>query len=184
LTSLNGITKPLGIHLEGAMNGKVAFTSLFRKPFASANLQTGDITYNQIGVGRLNLLADLDPTTGLANIDLKLADGEERGLVLQGNDNFFDENEKLDSSGKLNKTDLPIVQPFLKNLVSNLSGKGNGDVRIQGTFEQPKIGGIARTEDAAFTVNYLQTHYRVENDAALVENIAIMLHNLVLRHVS
>src|SRR5690606_3830596 len=121
LTSLNGITKPLGIHLEGAMNGKVAFTSLFRKPFASANLQTGDITYNQIGVGRLNLLADLDPTTGLANIDLKLADEEERGLVLQGNYNFFDENEKLDISGKLNKTDLAIFQPFLKNLVSNLS---------------------------------------------------------------
>lgn len=183
LTSLNGITNPLGIHLEGAMNGKVAFTSLFRKPFASANLQTGDITYNQIGVGRLNLLADLDPTTGLANIDLKLADEEERGLVLQGNYNFFDENEKLDISGKLNKTDLAIFQPFLKNLVSNLSGKGNGDVRIKGTFKNPKISGIARIEDAGFTVNYLQTHYRVENQAALVENNAIMLQNLVLRDV-
>src|SRR5690606_36310597 len=91
--------------------------------------------------------------------------------------------EKLDISGKLNKTDLAILQPFLKNLVSNLSGKGNGDVRIKGTFKNPKISGIARIEDAGFTVNYLQTHYRVENQAALVENNAIMLQNLVLRDV-
>lgn len=181
LTSLNGITNPLGIHLVGAMDGKIEISSLFSKPFASANLQTGDISYNQIDVGRLNLLADLDPTTGLANIDLKLADEQERGLVLQGNYNFFDENEKLSISGKLNKTDLAIFQPFLKNLVSDLSGKGNGDVTIKGTFKNPKISGLARIEDAGFTVNYLKTHYRVENQAALVENNAIMLQNLILR---
>src|SRR5690606_5528925 len=56
-------------------------------------------------------------------------------------------------------------------------------VRIKGTFKNPKISGIARIEDAGFTVNYLQTHYRVENQAALVENNAIMLQNLVLRDV-
>src|SRR5690606_34931715 len=148
----NGITNPLGIHLEGAMNGKVAFTSLFRKPFASANLQTGDITYNQIRVVRLNLLADLNPTTGLANIALKLADEEERGLVLQGNYNFFDENEVQDNICKINITDLVIFPSFLKNLVSNRSRKGKGDVRIKGTLKNPKISGIARIEEAGLTV--------------------------------
>jgi hypothetical protein len=181
LTSLNGITNPLGIHLVGAMNGTVEVSSLFKKPFASANIKTGAINYNEIAVGKLALIADLDPVTGLANLDIDLADDEGRGVKLSGHYNFFDENEKLSIDGKLNRTDLAIFQPFLRNLISGLSGKGNGDVSIKGTLKNPKISGLARIENAEFTVNYLKTHYRVENQAALVENNAIMLQNLMLR---
>lgn len=181
LTSLNGITNPLGIHLVGAMDGSIEVSSLFKNPFALANIQTGNISYNQIAVGKLDLVADVDPVTGLANIYLSLADEQDRGVKLFGYYNFFNENERLNIEGKLNKTDLAIFQPFLKNLVSDLAGKGNGDVTIKGTLKNPKISGVARIENAAFTVNYLQTHYRIENQAALVENNAVMLQNLVLR---
>ena len=183
LSSLNGITNPLGIHLAGSMDGRMEVSSLFKKPFASANIQTSLITYNQLAVGQLHLIADLDPSTGLANIDLHLTDEQDRGVKMLGYYNFFDENEKLSIDGKLNKIDLAVFQPFLKNLVSDLSGKGSGDVSIKGTLKNPKISGIARVEDAEFTVNYLKTLYRVENQAALVENNAIMLQNLVLRDI-
>src|SRR5690606_26289090 len=97
--------------------------------------------------------------TGLANIDLQLADEQQRGIALAGSYNFFDENEKLSIQGELQETDLTIFQPFLKNLVSDLRGKGSGNVKITGTFKNPKISGIGRIHHAEFTVNYLQTHY-------------------------
>ncbi len=181
LSSLNGITNPLGIQLEGTMNGKMEVLSIFKKPFFSANIHTSPIIYNQIPVGNLDLIADFDPLTGLANIDLQLADDQSRGIKLAGNYNFFDENERLSIEGNLREADLAIFQPFLRNLVSDLQGKGNGDITIKGTLKNPRISGMARIQQATFTVNYLQTHYRLDNQSALVENNAIILQNMTIK---
>ncbi|WP_449448517.1 translocation/assembly module TamB domain-containing protein [Sphingobacterium nematocida] len=181
LTSLNGITNPLGIELKGFLSGNIELTSLFKKPFASGRIQTTPIIYNGFPIGQLKLKGDFDPDIGTANIDLALLDEQERGINLSGNYNFYDENEPLNLSGKLKETDLMLFQPFLKNLVSNLQGKGNADINIKGTFKNPKITGLGRFTNTSFTVNYLKTDYYVDNQIAMVENNAIMLQNLQIR---
>jgi hypothetical protein len=183
LTSLNGLTKPLGINLQGSLDGKVDITSVFKNAVASANIQTSAIIYNEIPVGQLALNADFNPTSGNMLIDLKLLDPQKRGVILNGEYNFYDEDEPLDLKGILQEADLVIFQPFLKNLVSDLRGKGNATVDIKGTFKNPKITGIGRFNDAEFTVNYLNTHYYVDNQIAMVENNAIMLQNLSVRDI-
>lgn len=181
LTSLNGITNPLGIELKGFLSGNIELTSIFKKPFASGSIQTTPIIYNGLPIGQLKLKGDFDPDIGTANIDLALLDEQERGINLNGNYNFYDENEPLNLSGKLKETDLMLFQPFLKNLVSNLQGKGNADINIKGTLKNPKITGLGRFTNTSFTVNYLKTDYYVDNQMAMVENNAIMLQNLQIR---
>lgn len=181
LASLQGITKPLGIHLEGMMDGKVDIVSVFKNPVASMNIQTSPIVYNEVAIGKLGLEANFNPVTGNMLIDMQLLDDLQRGVLINGEYNFYNEDEKLDLKGKLQETDLAIFQPFLKKLVSNLKGKGNADVEIKGTFKNPKITGLGRFNAAEFTVNYLNTHYLVDNQIALVENNAIILQNLTLR---
>src|SRR5690606_29117864 len=102
------------------------------------------------------------------------------GINVQGNYNLSNDDEPLSLKGNLTETDLIIFQPFLKNLVSDLKGKANADVSIIGTFRNPKISGVGRFSNAEFTVNYLKTHYRVENQPAMVQNNAVMLQNLKL----
>ena len=181
LTSLHGITNPLGIELKGFLSGDIEINSLFKKPFASSNITTTPIIYNGFPIGQLNLKADFDPEIGAANIDLALLDDQRRGVNLQGNYNFYNENEPLNLSGRLNEANLMLFQPFLKNLVSDLQGKGNADINIKGTFKNPKITGVGRFTNTEFTVNYLKTHYYVDNQMAMVENNAIMLQNLQIR---
>lgn len=183
LASLGGVTRPLGIDLQGDMNGELNITSVFRKPLASANIHTSPILYNDIPVGKLDLRADFEPVAGSVLIDLQLLDEQRRGILVNGNYNLYDENEPLNLKGTLKETDLTIFQPFLSNLVSDLRGKGNANVDIKGTFKNPKITGIGRFTGAEFTVNYLNTHYFVNNQTALVENNAIILQNLVLRDI-
>nr|WP_235891117.1 translocation/assembly module TamB domain-containing protein [Sphingobacterium lumbrici] len=180
LTSLNGLTNPLGIQLHGFMNGKMEINSIFKQPFVAANIQTTPIIYNDIPIGQLNLIADFDPESGVANVDLKLADTQNRGISVQGNYNLSNDDEPLNLKGNLNETDLIIFQPFLKNLVSNLKGKTNANVSIVGTFRNPKISGMGHFNDAEFTVNYLKTQYRIENQPAMVQNNTVMLQNLKL----
>jgi len=181
LTSLQGITQPLGINLKGSLDGKVDVISVFKNPVASANIQTSSIIYNDIPIGQLGLNADFNPNTGNMLIDLKLLDDLKRGVLVNGQYNFYSEDEPLDLKGTLKETDLMIFQPFLKNLVSNLKGKGNANVDIKGTFKNPKITGVGKFNDTEFTVNYLNTHYYIDNQIALVENNAIMLQNLSVR---
>lgn len=181
LASLNGVTNPLGIRLQGYLNGEIELTSLFKKPFASTNIKTTPIIYNEVPIGQLNLKADFDPSLGKANIDLVLNDEQKRGISLAGFYNLYDEKEPLNLSGKLTETDLMLFQPFLKNLVSNLRGKGNGDISIKGTLKNPQITGVGRFSNTEFMVNYLKTHYRIDNQMAMVENNAILLQNLQIR---
>lgn len=183
LASLYGITNPLGIELKGNMSGNFEITSLFKKPFASANIQTTPIIYNNIPIGQLLLKADFEPESGLANIDLNLEDNFNRGVFVTGQYNFYSEDEKLDLKGKLIETDLIIFQPFLKTLVSDLTGKAFADVHITGTFRNPKITGTGRFTNAGFTVNYLKTQYKVDNQSAEVENNAIKLTNMIIRDI-
>ncbi len=181
LTSLEGITKPLGIQLKGALDGKVNITSVFKNPIASTNIQTSPIIYNEIPIGQLDLNANFNPTSGNMLIDLKLLDQSQRGVLVNGEYNFYDDDEPLNLKGTLKETDLIVFQPFLKNLVSNLKGKGNANVDIKGTLKNPKITGLGKFNNAEFTVNYLNTHYYVDNQTALVENNAIILQNLNVR---
>ena len=181
LTSLNGITKPLGIFLEGQLDGQFEINSVLKNPITSANIKTSPIIYNNISIGELALKAGFDPETGNMLIGSSLLDQNNRGVLLNGQYNFYNANEPLDLKGKLQETDLTIFQPFLKNLISKLKGKANAEIEVKGTLKNPKITGIGRFSDAEFTVNYLNTHYYLDNQVAMVDNNAIMLQNLTIR---
>lgn len=183
LTSLNGFTNPLGINLKGLLTGNVQLNSLLKNPFASAKINTTPILYNEIPIGKLGLNANYDPSTGIAEIDLNLLDDIKRGISLNGNYNFFDKNEPLNIKGKLNNVDLAIFQPFLRNLVSNLKGRSDADISINGSLNNPKISGLGRFFKSEFTVNYLNTLYKLDNQIALVENNSIILQNFAINDI-
>lgn len=183
LTSLNGITNPLGINLKGALSGDVQIHSLLKSPFASAKITTTPIIYNEIPIGKLDLNAHYEPATGLVNLDLYLLDDIKRGIMLKGNYNFAETNDPLDIKGNLNQIDLTIFQPFLRNLITGLQGRSNADVTVSGSLKNPKISGLARLYKSEFTVNYLKTPYKVDNQIALIENNAIILQNFVIHDI-
>lgn len=180
LRSLNGITKPLGINLLGDMNGNISLNSVLRNPFASANLKTSPIEYNGLSIGKLDLNAEFDPLKNIANLDIQLLDENKRGILLNGSYDFSKKNSPLNLSGKLQETDLTIFQPFLNNLISNLKGRSNADLTILGSLNNPKISGIGRFNNTEFTVNYLKTLYKVNNQIAIAENNNIILQNFTL----
>ncbi|WP_270090855.1 translocation/assembly module TamB domain-containing protein [Sphingobacterium sp. SYP-B4668] len=178
LSSLDGFTKPLGIRMQGKVNGNVQLNSLFKKPYLNADLQTTPIIYNGLPIGQLALQAAYDPDERLVNMDLKLADGDRKGLTLAGTYNISDDRKnEIDLVGKLVNTDLIILQPFLRNLVSDLRGTVSGDVTILGSATRPEINAVTRFKEASFTVNYLQTPYRIADDILQLSKNNIILNN-------
>lgn len=169
LSSLNGITKPYGINLSGNMNGNIEVNAVFKSPFVVANIKTSPILYNNIPIGSLALSANYDPENQHVKLDSKIEEGNKL-IQLKGSYNHLNENNKLNLKAKLANTDVFIFQPFLRSLVSNIQGKVNADLTIEGDILNPKITGDGKLENASMVINYLKTPYRLSDKIELTNN--------------
>ncbi|WP_458296196.1 translocation/assembly module TamB domain-containing protein [Sphingobacterium zhuxiongii] len=178
LTSLEAFLKPIGIRLIGELNGDIELHSVFKKPYLSANVQTSPLVYNQIPIGQLRLIADFDPETKQANLDLQLLDELNKGLKLGGTYQIGGDAQELNLKGSLNQMELILFQPFVRSLTSQLQGKMNAEIQIGGSLKHPEFNGISKIEYASFNVNYLKTSYNLSNQTVLLDKNNIMLSNL------
>lgn len=178
LHSLETVTKPMGVHLDGELNGNIELHSIFKKPYLSANVTTTPLVWNQIPIGQLVLLADFDPESKVANLDFQLLDDRKRGLTLNGTYQVVSGEQAINLKGNLNQTELILFQPFIRSLASDLEGKMDADLQISGTVQNPKINGSAKIESASFKVNYLKTTYNLNNQSVMIDNNAVMMNNL------
>lgn len=183
LTSLSGITRPLGIDLLGQLSGEVQIHSAFGSPMLSANISTTPIIYNSLPIGNLEVNADFDPQTGLVQLNSKLLDVDGDGITLSGSYDLHAEDDALDLKGSVSQMDLGVVQPFLRTLVSNVYGTMSGDVTIRGTISRPRISGTAHIKEAAFLVNYLQTRYHIADQYARIQDNTIFLKDLQINDI-
>ncbi len=180
LKSLEAITNPLGIHLRGEVNGEVTITSVLQSPRFRASITTTPIVYNTIPIGQLNFNANYNPSTKLVDVKVDLLDALHRGFQLDGTYNLADTEEALQLRGEIREIELVLFQPFLQELVSGLDGKSNAEIRIGGTFANPKISGTAEIQQASFTVMYLNTPYHLAQQSLMVENNVVRFDNLRL----
>lgn len=178
LSSLSGITAPLGIELNGQLNGSLSISSAFRSPYLSTNFTTSPILYNNLPIGILHMQAEMIPDSQLANIRIQLRDQMQRGLNLEGTYNIAEKNS-IQMSGTLKDMELFIFQPFLKNLVSDLNGKVSGDLNIKGSITNPIISGTTEFTQSSFIVNYLQASYHVDHQSVLVYENTFMLGEFI-----
>ncbi len=180
LASFSGITRPLGIRLQGHMNGDLKINSVFKAPNLSAHIRTTPIVYNDLPIGSLTMNADFEPQNGLVRLHSRLRNIDGNGFDLSGTYDLHSTTDALQLKGSVKNTDLVIVQPFLKTLISNLYGKISGEVDISGTVQRPIISGMSTIRDAGFSVNYLQTSYHISNQPALIDKNTIRLANFKL----
>lgn len=179
LETFAGLTNPLGIELKGVLNGDLKVFSILKNPYISTNLNAKDIYYNETEIGDLDLLADMDPETELVNMDLSIKRRDTETLKIIGTYNALQSTDNLNLAIHLEESELIIFEPFLRQLVSDLSGRVTADINVRGALADPVISGTCKLNNASFTVIYLQTRYRVDQEVS-VENSVIKLENLAL----
>lgn len=80
---------------------------------------------------------------------------------------------KLDLKDTLNKTietdiniqnlQLSVLKPYLGIVFSDMSGSGNGFLRIQGNLEEPDLVGAVKVIDAKVTVDFTKCTYTLQD---------------------
>ncbi len=180
LSSLDQLTKSVGIKLTGILNGNAVLNSITGTPGVESNLRADSITVNKTLVGNLKLSAQLDNANKLALVNMNIMNKGLETLNLDGKYHFTSEDNKLDFHVKMNQTEAVILDPLVNDLVSNLSGHISADLDVTGMPEKPQINGNINLQNTGLTINYLKTPYTI-NDQVVVKNSVIHINNLQLK---
>lgn len=182
LTTFNSLTKPIGITMDGILNGRAKFSAIQGTQNIEAAIRIDSLNYNKLAVGNLNLSAGLDNSTGLLNVKMDTENNGKKTLEVTGTYNAKDDENSLDMSVMMNDNEILLFQPFLKNLVSNMKGKASAELTVRGLLKKPSINGSLELKDAGMTVNYLKTPYRI-TDKVEIRNTVIILNDLKIKDI-
>jgi hypothetical protein len=180
LQTLNPLTKTAGVRLKGVLNGRSGLKALLGKTRLTSGLRIDSLDFNNHFIGDLSLNADYDDDTKLATLSMDIDSKGIKSLDIRGTYDANPDQDNLDLDLNMDDTQLIILEPFIRNLVSNLTGTISSRLKISGKPSKPQVNGTVSLNNAELTVNYLKTRYRI-NQKLAVHNTVIDVNDLRLK---
>ncbi|HET8828151.1 MAG TPA: translocation/assembly module TamB domain-containing protein, partial [Pelobium sp.] len=183
MSSLSQVTKAYGVDLAGTINGTANLSGILGTPNLKSDLAIDTLKYNNTIIGNLKTLAVYNNSTNKIDVEASIIKGNAETMDVKGSIDIKSETNNLNLDVVLDKTELVILEPFVKNLVSNLKGQISSDLQVTGKFNNPKIDGTIDFINTGITVNYLKTAYTFTHKVS-VGNSVIQIDNLKLTDVN
>ncbi len=159
--SLDNFNALLLQKVSGIANGTILLQANANQLLASSYLKVRDIHIRDILIGDLQVKTDWDHLRRL-NVACHLTHLERPTAYIVGSYNPRTPKQSLDLEAHFTKTQLAILEPFMGNLFSELSGELEGRLHIQGPLLAPQILGQAQVKQGTIKINYLNVLYRCE----------------------
>lgn len=143
---------------NGIVNGKLEARDLYKNLYLQNDINIKDLTVDDFLIGTLQGRNIWNQNEKRFDINFTIDRLEKRTLTLKG---YYDPGEKspLRVIATLEKTNIKIMEPFLKGIFSQMDGTLSGQYKIEGTFIQPLIRGEGNIHDGKIMVDYLKTLY-------------------------
>ncbi|WP_412467490.1 translocation/assembly module TamB domain-containing protein [Pedobacter sp. KLB.chiD] len=178
LKTLNPFTKGFGVKLAGNVNGKTDLYGVLKTLKVNDDLKVDSLNFNDIYLGTLTDTSSYSNESQKLNVFTRIVADNSENFKLTGN---LDLKEKeIDLAVKMDDSKLTVLEPFVKQLVSNLKGNISADLTIKGKLDKPEINGTLSLDRGQLMVNYLKTTY-VITDKVEVNNSVIKLEDFVLK---
>ena len=153
LETLNPVLKT---KVSGVANGKVAVRGLYGLPLLDGAITIDSLKYNDFLIGNVVNRSTLDQLNRI-NLDTRIRRLDREVLAITG---MYTPGESaanpLDLKAVLEGTDLRLVEPFVKDIASNISGTATGIVTIKGKAGSPVLGGTVDINNGKLTLDYLK----------------------------
>ncbi len=143
---------------NGTLTGGVKARGLYKNPYFQNSISIAGFTVDDFLIGDINGSNTWNRDAKQFDIDFKIDRLGQRTVSLDG----FYNPEKADPlfiTAQLEKTNLKIIEPFLKGIFSQIDGTLSGNYKITGSFSKPLINGQGTIENGKMIVDYLKTLY-------------------------
>ncbi|TAH09340.1 MAG: hypothetical protein EAZ13_00930 [Sphingobacteriia bacterium] len=153
--------------LEGLTTGTIRLNNFFGDFAADASLQAEEFRFGKDSIGLVNIKAGYNSKSGL--IPFKIVSANKGyDLTAKGSYNVKDSTGKsFNTDIQLNQTKINIIERFLSDLFTDISGEATGKLNISGDINAPNLLGKLLLKNAGMKVNYTQVYYNI--DSAVVK---------------
>ncbi len=157
---LFAFTNILSVDLKGTLNTNLKMANLLKNPIMNGDLYIENMMYGDVLIGNWDGILNYDDQNQQIHIENKLLRKGRYILDVSGNYKT-QKNEKnpLDFIIEFRKTDLEILSPFVKGIVSQMGGTANGNLTVKGKFSELETNGKLAIANAKFQMDYLKTKY-------------------------
>ncbi len=162
----------------GIVNGKLQARDIYHDLYLQNELTIKDLTVDDFLIGNLTGSNIWNREDKRFDIDFTIDRLEKRTLTVQGYYNPI-EKSPLNVIATLEKTNIKIIEPFLKGIFSQMDGTLSGFYKIAGTFLEPLIRGEGNIEDGKIMIDYLKTLYTFNGELNFTPN-QIIFENFTL----
>lgn len=168
LGNLNTLTQSEGFVIEGILNGRADFSSLFDNPLFVTHFTIDSLVINNEKLGSAQIISLWNNRNKSIEIQANALREKLKTIDIEGS--YFVSNHGLDFDIQLNKLRMNLFNPYVDKLADNLRGMASGSLTLKGTVEKPVFNGEITLQKAAFTVKYLQTRYNLSDKIEIINN--------------
>lgn len=154
---------------SGVLNGSVEAKDVYQNFYLQNDLTVKEFIVDKFLIGDITGTNTWNQDDKLFDINFTIDRLGKRTLTLQGN---YDpeKSNPLNVIATLEKTNIKVIEPFLKGIFSQMDGTLSGLYSIEGTFTAPLINGTGQIEGGKIMIDYLRTLYSFSGSLRMTPN--------------
>nr|WP_299990686.1 translocation/assembly module TamB domain-containing protein [uncultured Pontibacter sp.] len=166
--------------IRGTLNAELTAQDVYNNALLNAGMRVDSFYLDNVLIGDIRGKGDWNNAQQQMVVDVDVERNSKKVLTLTGNYYPRAEEEQLDMLAVLDETQLKIVEPILKPIMSQLEGTMEGRIRVLGKLSAPILTGSVMVTGGQFRFDYLGTTYRFSDRVYFGAN-SISFRNAQLR---
>ena len=177
IETLTNIAQKSNLQIGGKINGNAQLKDLMQTVKFTSDLTIDNFTFQKDTVGNLKVKVDNQiANTYNANVEIT---GFDNQVNLDGN--YKTSTSSFDLNLDIQKLNVKSIQGFSFGNITQSTGFLNGDLKITGTTENPKIIGDLKFNEVGFKVKQLNAKFKSMNDNITFTENLISLDNFIIK---
>ncbi|NOZ46531.1 MAG: translocation/assembly module TamB [Chlorobi bacterium] len=172
LDLFNDFAKQKGFELSGILNGSSNLTSFYNNKLFTSALFIENASLNNEPLGNINIKSYWDKLSKKVLVNAQVKRENVNTVLLIGD--YTPSNQSINFDLNLNKLRIKILQPYFKEVSSDLRGIASGNLKLEGTLSNPVLLGDLKVQKASFNIDYLKTKYNFSNIITLNKNKIVL----------
>lgn len=177
IETITNIAQKSDLQIGGKINGNAQLKDLMQSVKFTSDLTIDNFTFQKDTVGNLKVKVDNQvANTYNANVEIT---GFDNQVNLDGN--YKTSTSSFDLNLDIQKLNVKSIQGFSFGNITESTGFLNGDLKITGTTENPKIIGDLKFNEVGFKVKQLNAKFKSMNDNITFTENLISLDNFIIK---
>lgn len=170
LSTLDQILKQYGFTLSGKLNGNAQISAIFGEPSFSSTLHVDSLGLNGSLIGDVDLRNNWDGVHSSLDFNGNAKNKILSMIQLDGQIGLSQKNDGIIAHLNMDHANAALLEPFTKGILSQVQGTLSSKILISGKRDHPIINGKLAFNSTELTVNYLNTHYKLDDSIQFTQN--------------